>query len=461
MRKVIAVLSVLLISIGMFAYVNEGYVSPVVNVVKYASPAVVNIEAVGKSQQSSLYDPYFDDFFKRFFGGELPDTQKDVTAIGSGFIFDKAGYILTNYHVVENSSKITVSMADGKKFDAKLVGGDSELDLAVIKIETQTDLPVLELGDSDKIDIGEWAVAIGNPLGLKHTVTLGVVSAINRRIAKPDGSGYYVDLIQTDAAINPGNSGGPLVNIHAQVMGINTAIINTSEGVNLGFAIPINIAKRFASSIIKDGKFEKAYLGVVVQTVNEELVKALGLKVESGALISDVEKDSPAEKAGIKTGDVIVKLDERVIESNEDLVSYLRAYSANTKANIIINRKGQELKLNVILSSKESKIVTAKKSYFGITVREITADDISEMGLKKDLGGVMVETISSSSQSILGLKTGDIITSIAVNGKESKIATLKDWESVASTVKKDSYIALLVYRKSYGNFYTKFYYRGE
>ncbi|PHJ13576.1 serine protease, partial [Fervidobacterium sp. SC_NGM5_G05] len=223
-----------------FGIVNADYQSPIVNVVKAAAPAVVKIDVV---VQTEVYiDPFIREFYKQFFG-DIPRQFEESDSVGSGFIISKEGYIVTNYHVVEGAKKITVTLLNGDTYDAQYIGGDEELDIAVIKISPKKDLPVIELGDSDKLQIGEWAIAIGNPLGFQHAVTVGVISAVGRKIPKPDGSGYYTNLIQTDAAINPGNSGGPLLNIYGQVIGINTAIINPSQAMNIGFAIPINTAK--------------------------------------------------------------------------------------------------------------------------------------------------------------------------------------------------------------------------
>ncbi|KUK23064.1 MAG: Protease Do, partial [Thermotoga petrophila] len=254
MKKFFLTIAVVLMLTSVFPYVNPDYESPIVNVVEACAPAVVKIDVV-KTVKTSFFDPYFEQFFKKWFGELPPGFERRVASLGSGFIFDPEGYILTNYHVAGGADNITVTMLDGSKYDAEYIGGDEELDIAVIKIKaSDKKFPYLEFGDSDKVKIGEWAIAIGNPLGFQHTVTVGVVSATNRRIPKPDGSGYYVGLIQTDAAINPGNSGGPLLNIHGEVIGINTAIVNPQEAVNLGFAIPINTVKKFLDTILTQKK---------------------------------------------------------------------------------------------------------------------------------------------------------------------------------------------------------------
>ncbi|MDN5343550.1 MULTISPECIES: trypsin-like peptidase domain-containing protein [Oceanotoga] len=455
MKKVLVILSLLVLSINIFAIVNEGYQSPIVNVVKASSEAIVSIEAKGKTESYS--DPYIEDFFKKFFGEIPPTQQREFTSLGTGFIFDEKGYIITNYHVVENATNINVTLGNDKVYEAKYIGGDKDLDLAVLKVNTDSKLPIVELGDSSELEIGGTVVAIGNPLGLSHTVTTGVISALNRKVQKPDGSGYYVDLIQTDAAINPGNSGGPLLNIHAQVIGVNTIIVNPNQGVNLGFAIPINLAKKFAYSIIDDGKYERAYLGVYFGDITEELRKSLGLKVDEGAYISDVIDNSAASDAGIKADDVIVKIDNKKISNAEELRSIIRTYTAGEKIEVIINRFGKEIKLNVLLGSSEKEVVLAKKDYFGLIVREITPKDVEEKSLSKNTNGVIVEEVTNNSP-IFGITKGDLINQIAINGTYHDIKNVSDWEKIASSVEKNSYVALIMYRDNI-RFVVKFFYR--
>ncbi|AEX86368.1 serine protease [Marinitoga sp. 1135] len=448
MKKLVMALMMVVLTVSTFAFVNPDYVSPVVKVVNEAAPAVVNIEAVGHKKAS--IDPFFEDFYKRFFG-ETPWTQdREFKALGTGFIFDKRGYILTNFHVVEDADEITITTLEGKKYKAKYVGGDKDLDIAVLQVKTNDKLPVIELGDSDNIQIGEWAIAIGNPLGFKHTVTLGVVSAVHRKLPKPDGQGAYADLIQTDAAINPGNSGGPLLNIHAQVIGINTAIVNPQEGQNLGFAIPINFAKRFAEALINNGKVSKAYLGVYVQDVTESLAKTFGLNTTKGAFVSDVVKDSPAEKAGIKPGDVILKIDNKEIDSADELVYIVKTYPAGEHIKVVVNRKGREIEYEVILAEREEFAKTTDKYYLGIKVRDLTPEDINELNLPKEMYGVMVEDVADNSEAqYINIKKGDIIMELYINGKGIKLKSVKDFQKYAAKIKKGDYIGFILYRDGY------------
>jgi len=454
MKKLLVVITVFVLSLNVFAAVNADVESPFIKVAEEAGPAVVSIEAKGK--QSMGIDPYFEDFFRRFFG-EIPQQNREFQSLGTGFIFDEEGYIITNYHVVENASNINVTMTNDNSFEAKYIGGDSDLDLAILKIETDRKLPTVELGDSDNLKIGQWAIAIGNPLGFSHTITTGVVSAFNRKIQKPDGSGYYVDLIQTDAAINPGNSGGPLLDIHGRVIGINTVIVNPTQGVNLGFAIPINLAKRFAYSLIEDGSFQRAYLGVYYGDVNESLQKALGLKVSKGAYINDVVDGSAADKAGIKAGDVITKVGNNDIEDGAELASVLLTYKAGEEVTITVNRNGEKLELNVVLGKAEDVAKETSESYFGLKVRNLQNSDYNKLDLSKDIKGIVIEEVTNQNY-IYGVKAGDVISQIAINGNYHNISNVEDWEEIASSIEKNSYVALIIHRQNI-RYVVKFFYK--
>jgi len=442
MKKVVFTLLALVLTFSTlsFAILNADYQSPVVNVVKLAAPAVVKIDVV---VQTEIYiDPFIREFYRQFFG-DIPRQFEESNSVGSGFIISKEGYIVTNYHVVQGAKKINVTMLNGDTYEAQYIGGDEELDLAVIKIKPVKDLPVLEMGDSDKLQIGEWAIAIGNPLGFQHTVTLGVISAIGRKIPKPDGSGYYTNLIQTDAAINPGNSGGPLLNIYGQVIGINTAIINPSQAMNIGFAIPINTAKRFINQIITTGKVEKAYLGVYVQTVTEALAKSLGLKVTKGVYVSQVENGSPAQKAGIKEGDVIVKFNGNQVERAEELTSLVRNYTPGVKVKLTINRAGKEQVLDVTLGSLTSQNTSStnvSKEFYGMKVSNLTTDDRTKYKVPAGLGGVIVRESKNSY-----IKVGAVIYRISVNGYSYDIKNINDWNKVVDNIKKGDYIGMFYY----------------
>lgn len=446
MRKFAVVVITFLLVITGLSYVNPDYESPIARVVEACAPAVVKIDVV-RITRSPFFDPYAEEFFKKWFGDIPWGYERKVSSLGSGFIFDTEGYILTNEHVVHSAKEITVTMLDGTTYKAEYIGGDEELDLAVIKINPRgKELPVLELGDSDKVKIGEWAIAIGNPLGFQHTVTIGVISALHRKIPKPDGTGYYTNLIQTDAAINPGNSGGPLLNIHGQVIGINTAIVNPSEAVNLGFAIPINTAKRFIDSLIETGKARKAFLGVTVSTVNPSLAKALGIKSKWGAIVTSVIKNSPAERAGIEEGDVILKVDNMEVKNAEELVSVIHSYRPGDKVRILVERKGREIELEVILGEGGEKAGVSReaKMFAGLIVDNITDSDRENWNIPEEVKGVIVRQTKGM---VLGIREGDVITTIFVNGRRYNIESVKDWNSVVSKIKRGDYVALYVYRK--------------
>ncbi|AKI97000.1 Do family serine endopeptidase [Kosmotoga pacifica] len=452
MKKLLLLtLSILVVTLGL-AFVNPDYVSPVEKVIEAAAPAVVKID-VETTTKVSPFDPFTEDFFKRFFG-EIPFAEKKAEALGSGFIFNAEGYILTNEHVVHNADEIKVTLLDGSKFEARYVGGDEELDIAVIKIDPDgRELPVLEIGDSDSLKIGEWAIAIGNPLGFQHTVTVGVISATGRQIPKPDGNGYYSNLIQTDAAINPGNSGGPLLNIHGQVIGINTAIVSPQYGSTLGFAIPVNVAMRFVDTIIKGVPIQKAYLGVYVSTVTENTARSLGLKVDTGALVTDVIKDSPAEKVGIKPQDVIINFDGLDIHSSGELVAAVHNYPAGSEVTVTIDRFGKKMVLKVVLGYQDN--AGGKKAMekyhdekLGLIVDDILPGDREELSIPQEISGVIVrEVLEKGYASQLGLNKNDIIVRMSVNGKQKEIDSLKDYKEVISGLKKGDYIALIVLRE--------------
>jgi len=272
----------------------------VADIVEKVSPAVVNIDTLKMATYRSPLAPFFSDpFFRRFFEGIVPEErQVPIKGLGTGFVFRSDGYILTNEHVVSGADEIKVTFLDGREFEGKVIGSDTLTDIAVVKIEAQG-LPTISLGDSDAARVGEWIIAIGNPYGLSHTVTVGVLSAKGRPIAAGDSGQEYENFLQTDAAINPGNSGGPLLNLEGEAIGINTAILPYAQGI--GFAIPINMAKSILDQLITEGRVIRAWLGVVIQNLTPEMAEKFGLKEAEGALVADISPDTPAEKAGNKS----------------------------------------------------------------------------------------------------------------------------------------------------------------
>ncbi len=313
--------------------------------VKQEMPSVVNIstkQVVKVQQQSPFGDPQMDEFFYRFFGSGPQQREQVRQSLGSGVIISTDGYILTNNHVVDMARDIKVALSDGRVMDAKLIGKSKEIDIALIKVEA-TNLPAVTLGDSDMLDVGDWVVAIGNPFGLSHTVTAGIVSAKGRVI----GVGPYDDLIQTDAAINPGNSGGPLFNTKGEVVGINTVIIAT--GQNLGFAVPISMVKEVLPSIREKGRPDMGWLGVSAQQVTPDLAAALGLSEPVGALINGITKGSPADKAGLQRGDVILELDGKKILYPSELPRIVAFGHIGKTVTLNVIRQGTPLVIKAVV----------------------------------------------------------------------------------------------------------------
>jgi serine protease Do len=319
--------------------------------VKKLDRTVVNIstkQVVKVPQQSPFGDPQMDEFFYRFFGGQAPPREQVRQSLGSGFIISEDGYILTNNHVVDKAKDIRVALADGRALVAKLVGRSPEIDVALIKVDA-ADLPAVVLGDSDAMEVGDWVVAIGNPFGLSHTVTKGIVSAKGRVI----GAGPYDNLIQTDAAINPGNSGGPLFNLGGEVVGINTMIL--AKGQNLGFAVPINMVKDILPSLKATGRPELGWLGVDAQNVTPEIADALGMPEPIGAIVRSVTKDGPADKAGLRRGDVIIEVDGRKVVDPAELPRLIAFGQIGKTVTFKVLRQANPLELKAVIEKRPEK----------------------------------------------------------------------------------------------------------
>lgn len=309
------------------------------NIVKQTGPAVVKIETETQTQRQ--FDPFFNDpFFREFFGGQFKSQPELVRGLGSGFIISPDGHIVTNNHVVAGASKISVYLSDRKEpYAAKLVGSDEQLDLAVLKIDADEKLPALSFGDSNKLEVGSWVIAIGNPYGLDHTVTVGVISAKGRPI-NINGN-QFTDLLQTDASINPGNSGGPLINLRGEVIGINTAINAQAQGI--GFAIPSSTVTQVLEQLIHDGKVSRPWLGVILQPVTKELANYFGLKEIEGVLISGVAENSPAQKAGLKRGDIILEYNKKKVNNPEALKNEVMNTKIGAKVVVLVYRDGETI----------------------------------------------------------------------------------------------------------------------
>src|SRR5512136_555991 len=351
-------------------------------------PGVVNIQVVKTVKNAGFGFPNafrtpFGDFFGPF-SDENPHRSPEQQGVGSGFVISSDGYILTNNHVIDDATQIKVKLADGKEYDAKVVGRDPKTDLALLKAEGASGLHALQLGDSDSLKVGNWVVAVGSPFGLEQTVTAGIVSAKGRVI----GSGPYDNFIQTDASINPGNSGGPLINMKGEVVGINTAIIASGQGI--GFAIPINMAKEIAPQLQEKGHVTRGWLGVSIQEMTPGLAKSMGLKEAKGALVAQVVPGSPAEKAGIEKGDGIVEFDGKEVSDSKDLPRMVASTPVGKAVSIKLSRDGKVLDQQVKVGEMKEKVEAAKAPSshkpLGITVQNITPEIAKGLGLKKDTG---------------------------------------------------------------------------
>lgn len=419
------------------------------DLVKEARQSVVNISTVkiikGRGlpffgRPFSQNDP-FHDFFERFFKDQIPKDFRQKS-LGSGFIIDKDGFILTNNHVVEKTDEIRVRLANEKEFSAKIIGRDPKTDLALIHIETDEPLNPLPLGDSDKLEVGDWVVAIGNPFGLQHTVTAGIVSAKYRKI----GAGSYDNFIQTDASINLGNSGGPLLNTNGEVIGINSAIYSRSGGsIGIGFAIPVNMAKDLLPQL-KRGKVVRGWLGVMIQKITPELKEKLRLEDDRGALVADVTPGGPAEKTGIKRGDVIISFDEKEIREMNELPFIVASTPVEKVVDVKVIRKGKEktfkVKIGELEEQKEPEAAAREKSDLGMRVEEITPNLARQFGLSEESGLVVVQVEGNSPAEEAGIKPGDLILEV----DQDPLRNLDDYKKKIRQYKQDDTILLLVKR---------------
>ncbi len=411
------------------------------NAIAKVGPAVVRIDVTTTVEVSN---PFFNaPFFHYFFGEPNIPQKQEERAIGSGLVVNYNGekLVLTNEHVIDSATSIKVTSTSGKVWNATVVGSDKKLDIAVLRLKGDTtDLATAELGDSDAAEIGDWVIAIGNPLGLSYTVTLGIVSALHRQISKPDGIGYYEDLIQTDAAINPGNSGGPLVNAEGKVIGINTVIARQSQGIaieGINFAVAINPVKAVLDQLVTKGKVVRGWLGVKVQDLTPAMADKFG--VAAGALVADVIAGSPAETAGLKSGDVITAVDTKQVKSAADLVRIISSSPAGATVDLTIVRSKRTIHLQVTLQERPSEeelygqsspttaSTTAVKK-FGITVGPVTPDVAQRLGLQSPRGVVIIKVEPGSRADWAGLEQDDVILEIDLQ----PIDSVDDWNKIVS-----------------------------
>jgi serine protease Do len=428
----------------------SGQLPDFISLAKRMRPIVVNIsttqmsEARGPQEFGSPFgeeDP-FNDFWRRFFGGPVPRGPQRQRSLGSGFIIDSDGSILTNNHVVENAQKIVVKLDDQQEYEAKVVGRDAKTDIAIIKINAKTNLPAASFGDSDRVEVGEWVVAIGNPFGLDSTVTSGIVSAKGRHI----GQGPYDNFIQTDASINPGNSGGPLLNLRGEVIGINTAIFSRTGGnIGIGFAIPVNLVKELLPQLRGKGKVTRGYLGVLIQKVTPEIAESLGMEKSTGALVANISKDGPAEKAGVKVGDVIVEFDGKEVKDSGDLPIIVARTPVDKKVRMKVLREKKEVTLTVAVGElKEEEVVAAvpEKGELGMTVQRLTPQIAESLGLDKADGVVVTAVESGSAADEAGIRRGDVIMEI----DRKPIRSLDEYKKSVAAIRKGKGVLFLVRR---------------
>ncbi|MCO2295312.1 DegQ family serine endoprotease [Pseudomonas aeruginosa] len=464
-RCMAAMVALLALSLAMTARAELPDFTPLV---EQASPAVVNISTRQKLPdramargQLSIPDleglpPMFRDFLERSIP-QVPRNQRgqqrEAQSLGSGFIISNDGYILTNNHVVADADEILVRLSDRSEHKAKLIGADPRSDVAVLKIEAKN-LPTLKLGDSNKLKVGEWVLAIGSPFGFDHSVTAGIVSAKGRSL--PNES--YVPFIQTDVAINPGNSGGPLLNLQGEVVGINSQIFTRSGGfMGLSFAIPIDVALNVADQLKKAGKVSRGWLGVVIQEVNKDLAESFGLDKPSGALVAQLVEDGPAAKGGLQVGDVILSLNGQSINESADLPHLVGNMKPGDKINLDVIRNGQRKSLSMAVGSlpdDDEEIASmgapgAERSSnrLGVTVADLTAEQRKSLDIQ---GGVVIKEVQDGPAAVIGLRPGDVITHL----DNKAVTSTKVFADVAKALPKNRSVSMRVLRQGRASFIT-------
>jgi len=422
---------------------------------KTVSPSVVNIRTVkiskggGRVFQHFYKSPFgkddpFKDFFDKFFGDEQKEFKQ--RSLGSGFIIDKKGYIVTNNHVVENADEIQVRLKDEREYDAEIVGRDPNTDIALIKISSENTLPIVELGNSNNLEVGQWVMAIGSPFGLEHTVTAGIVSAKGRVI----GSGPYDDFIQTDASINPGNSGGPLINMAGKVVGINTAIIAGGQGI--GFAIPIDLAKGIIKQLRQSGEVTRGWLGVAIQDLTQELSDYYGFEEKQGVLVTEVFPDDPADRAGIQAKDIIIEINDQRVKTSRELTRIIADTSVGDTISVKLVRDGKEKAVQVeIAKREESRLATRPRKRvhedeLGIRVSKITPEIARRFNMKEDAGIIVIGVEPGSKGAEAGVQPGDIIKEI----NHADVQTVEDYTEIIESTPEGEPLNMFIRRMNMG-----------
>ncbi|WP_432737634.1 DegQ family serine endoprotease [Maridesulfovibrio sp. FT414] len=443
-----------------------------VELAKKCGPAVVNINTVKMVDVGNPMEDFFrfhgdgldgnpfEEFFKQFNNkgrGNQPKQKRKTGSLGSGFIISADGYIVTNNHVVASADEINVKLQnDGRDYPATIIGRDKETDLALLKIDAGKKLPYLEFDDSEAAQVGEWVLAIGNPFGLGHTVTKGIISAKGRII----GAGPFDNFIQTDASINPGNSGGPLIDLKGKVIGINTAIIASGQGI--GFAIPSNMAESVINQLKTDHKVSRGWLGVTIQDADEKTAKALGLEQKTGALVNSVNQGDPADKGGIKIGDVILKVDGQLIDDTNDLLRTVAALPPGKKVSVEVWRQGSSKKLYVTLGDRNGKTAVAKAEEIspksaeenldelGLIVRKVDREaEANSLELDKPEGLLVIEVTQGSPAEEAAVAVGDVI----LEANQHKVNSIAELQKIINTEGKKRGLVMLLLKRQGNNIF--------
>ncbi|HJV64096.1 MAG TPA: DegQ family serine endoprotease [Geomonas sp.] len=429
-----------------------GFPQSFADLAEKVKPAVVNISTTSKVKvpgtpfkhffggggSGDEDDQQFRDFFKKFFGN-MPDREMKQQSLGSGFIIEDSGLIITNNHMVDGADEIKVKLADGREFKAKVIGRDPKTDLALIKIaSTFGRLPVLQLGDSEKMRVGDWVLAVGIPFGLEHTVTQGIISATGRVI----GSGPYDNFLQTDAPINPGNSGGPLVNLKGEVIGINTAIVSGGQG--LGFAIPSSLAKTVINQLKEKGKVVRGWIGVSIQTVTPDLAKSFGLAEAKGALVGDVLPGGPADKAGIQRGDIILTYNGKPLKDANDLPRLVAETPVGKQVAVVLVRNGKQESHTVKVEEMTEEKVAAQspeapEQSLGMELEELTPQLRQHLGVAEKSGLVVESVEEGSAAEDAGIESGDVITEV----DRKPVHTVAEFSAAVSKAKGQPVLLLV------------------
>ncbi|MEJ2197947.1 MAG: DegQ family serine endoprotease [Desulfuromonadales bacterium] len=453
MNKLLRIKLFLLVALLTFGWTASAAAQPpdFVSLAEQLKPAVVNIGTAKTVKPKAPIYPgpqgpggdMFEEFFERFFRN-APQSPHKQRSLGSGFIISQDGYILTNDHVVDGADEIKVKLSDGREFTGEIRGLDPKLDLALIKIDAGEDLPVARLGDSEEIKVGEWVMAIGNPFGLEQTVTVGIVSAKGRVI----GAGPYDDFIQTDASINPGNSGGPLFNMQGEVIGINTAIV--AQGQGIGFAIPVDMAKQIIPQLRDEGRVTRGWLGVTVQALNKELAESFDLDTTHGALVNEVIEDSPADKAGLKRGDIIVEYDGKQVDELNDLPRLVAATPVDETVKVKVFRDGKERTIKVKIGRLDDGEVALAADdeetggALGLTVANVTPELVERYSLESDQGILITKIDPEGPAAEANLRVGDLV--VEADGKE--VGSVKEFEELVGKMKSGKVLRLLIQRRA-------------